>query len=469
MKYRVLDLFSGIGGFSLGLERTGGFETVAFCEIEDFPVKVLNKHWPNVPVYRDVRELTHERLRSDGIEVTCITAGFPCQDISIAGKGAGIKEGTRSGLWFEVARLIGELRPRYVVLENVSAILSRGVDIVLGDMAEIGYDCEWHCIPASAVGAHHRRDRWWCICYPHDNGQPAAKVAGGIAQGGDNMAPRSQPPGEPPGSGGQQSSVAHASSKLAKCTEPESHCKCSTSDDPWTATFNNGSVVPNPASIGQSGSGAQAEWRNPAEDTERQTDHVEPVGVGCIGGIEPGMGQSLNGLSEGLSGGRVDGGETETNTGKALQELQQENVSQKVQREAGGLWGIHAARLLQPDVYGGGLCIRHAISAAVNEKGKEVSDESMRELWHIAESTVTSHRPEPSEQLRREHPDLVHQLSCSPPPPCKACWQDGSWEDGVPRVAAGVPDRVAKLKALGNSVVPQIPEIIGRAIMERRK
>lgn len=164
---KVLDLFSGIGGFSLGLERTGGFETVAFCEIEEYPRKILAKHWPEVPIYEDVRSLDAVQLQADGISVDVITAGFPCQDISLAGKGAGI-DGERSGLWSEVARLTGELRPRYVILENVAALLGRGLGHVLGDLAEIGYDAEWHCIPASAIGAPHRRDRWWCVAYPDE-------------------------------------------------------------------------------------------------------------------------------------------------------------------------------------------------------------------------------------------------------------------------------------------------------------
>jgi len=162
---KILDLFSGIGGFSLGLERTGGFETVAFCEIEPFPRAVLKEHWPDVPCYEDVRTLTADQLRSDGISVDVICGGFPCQDISYAGGGAGL-EGARSGLWSEIARLVSELRPQYVIVENVSALLSRGLGRVLGDLAQIGYDAEWHCIPASAVGAPHRRDRIWIVAYP---------------------------------------------------------------------------------------------------------------------------------------------------------------------------------------------------------------------------------------------------------------------------------------------------------------
>lgn len=164
---RVLDLFSGIGGFSLGLERAG-MTTVAFCEIDKFCQKILFKHWPKVPIYEDVRTLTADRLAADGISVDVICGGFPCQDISTAGKGAGLK-GERSGLWREYARIIGELRPRYVLVENVSALLYRGLGEVLGDLASLGYDAEWHCIPASHIGAPHRRDRIWIIAYRNTN------------------------------------------------------------------------------------------------------------------------------------------------------------------------------------------------------------------------------------------------------------------------------------------------------------
>lgn len=164
-KLRLLDLFSGIGGFSLGLERTQGFKTVAFCEIEPFPRRVLAKHWPEVPCYEDVRTLTAERLAADGIGVDVICGGFPCQDLSVAGAGAGLA-GSRSGLWSEIRRLVGELGPRFIIVENVSALLSRGLGVVLGDLASLGYDAEWHCIPASNVGHPHERDRIWIVAYP---------------------------------------------------------------------------------------------------------------------------------------------------------------------------------------------------------------------------------------------------------------------------------------------------------------
>jgi DNA (cytosine-5)-methyltransferase 1 len=156
-KLRVLDLFSGIGGFSLGLERTGGFRTVAFCEIEPYCQKVLAEHWPGVRCHDDVTTMPFKEGQAD-----VVTAGFPCQDISFAGEGAGLA-GSRSGLYREVIRAVRVVRPEFAVLENVAALLGRGLGAVLGDLAEVGYDAEWHCIPASAIGAPHRRDRIWIV------------------------------------------------------------------------------------------------------------------------------------------------------------------------------------------------------------------------------------------------------------------------------------------------------------------
>jgi DNA (cytosine-5)-methyltransferase 1 len=192
---KVLDLFSGIGGFSLGLERAG-FETVAFCEQDQYCRAVLRQHWPDVPAWTDIKCLCATDLAAGGIFPDVICGGFPCQDISLAGKGAGLA-GERSGLWREYARLIGEIRPRYVIVENVSALLSRGLGAVLGDLAEIGYDAEWHCIPAAYVGAPHRRDRVWIIAYPGgdvvrlESGRRSGASGAGAAQPGVDGAERS--------------------------------------------------------------------------------------------------------------------------------------------------------------------------------------------------------------------------------------------------------------------------------------
>jgi DNA (cytosine-5)-methyltransferase 1 len=179
---KVLDLFAGIGGFTLGLERSG-FEAVAFCEIDPYAQKVLKKNWPEVPIYDDVRTITAERLAADGIRVDVITGGFPCQDISVAGSQAGI-EGDRSGLWSECARLLGELRPQYAIFENVTNLLNgeRGAWFkrVLWDISSLGYDAEWHCIPASELGAHHHRDRIWIIAYPNSTQRQRGSLSIGV-------------------------------------------------------------------------------------------------------------------------------------------------------------------------------------------------------------------------------------------------------------------------------------------------
>ena len=151
------DLFAGIGGMSLGLERAG-FTVRWQVEREPYCENVLARHWPDVARRRDVRFVGAATLE----RVDLIAGGFPCQDISAAGKGVGLG-GHRSGLWREFARIVRELRPRWVVVENVPALRTRGADTVLGDLEAAGYAC-WPClVGARHVGAPHRRDRIWIV------------------------------------------------------------------------------------------------------------------------------------------------------------------------------------------------------------------------------------------------------------------------------------------------------------------
>ena len=162
-KLKLLDTFAGIGGFSYAAEKiVGGYETTQFIEIEPYCQKVLKKHWSHVPIHNDIRTFTAKPFQYDAI-----CGGFPCQDISVAGLQKGITKETRSGLFYELIRIIRMVRPKYVILENVAAITNRGLDIVLGELSEAGYDAEWSVISASSLGACHQRSRWWLVAYPN--------------------------------------------------------------------------------------------------------------------------------------------------------------------------------------------------------------------------------------------------------------------------------------------------------------
>lgn len=202
-----LDLFSGIGGFALGAYWAGWrFDRHYFSEIDPWCCKIYQQRFPDAIALGDIKGIDGRRLVSDAdhddatlqserwecpngsgtqrIGGQCkgwiISGGFPCQDISTVGKGTGIT-GKRSGLWFEYARLIDEIRPRYAIMENVGALTRRGLDRVLGSLAEVGYDAEWSDIRASDVGAPHRRERIWIVAYPHHESESGLSVNAGVA------------------------------------------------------------------------------------------------------------------------------------------------------------------------------------------------------------------------------------------------------------------------------------------------
>ena len=174
MKLNHLDLFSGIGGFSLGLEATGGFETKAFCDIEKYPRQVLQRHWPHVKQYEDIKELNYERLKADGIDsIDIIKGGYPCQPFSIAGRQKGEQDPRH--LWPEYFRLVKELRPTWVIGENVSGHIKLGLDTVIEDLESEDYAVRPFSISASSIGANHQRERVWILAYSERNGLLAAE------------------------------------------------------------------------------------------------------------------------------------------------------------------------------------------------------------------------------------------------------------------------------------------------------
>ena len=177
MKLKHLDLFSGIGGFSLGLEATGGFETKAFCDIEKYPRQVLQKHWPHVKQYEDIKELNYERLKADGIDsIDIITGGYPCQPFSIAGRQKGEQDPRH--LWPEYFRLVKECRPTWVIGENVSGHIKLGLDTVIEDLESEDYSVRPFSISASSIGANHQRERIWILAHSRRSQWPRAEQRG---------------------------------------------------------------------------------------------------------------------------------------------------------------------------------------------------------------------------------------------------------------------------------------------------
>lgn len=433
---RVLDLFSGIGGFSLGLERAG-MKTVAFCEIEEYPCKVLTKHWPDIPIYNDVRELTYDRLRADGITgIDVITGGFPCQDISLAGKQAGI-DGERSGLWSECARLLREIRPRYAIFENVTALISgeRGkwFERVLWDISQVGYDAEWHCIPASAVGAPHRRDRVWIICYPNENSEPISTI--------NDEAPIMQ-------------------SDLTNTMRPGGRLQQElTKREDQANAVNDGAEKSMAYTPGNSGNGKR--------ETRAPRLRLQIGGCGSESNswaVEPELGGTFNGIPIWLHrhcGRGLSYAESQRSI-ETLSGMWCDYVSETLWREIGGLDRIQQAEIL--------FSIMREYEKGINEtriflEGKKASKEFLRELRRKTGAPCSPYRPKHKEQPTNQHPDALQMVPQLPPCDSEENWQRGGWEDGIPRVANGIPRRVDRLKGLGNAVVPQIPEIIGRAIM----
>jgi len=192
---KIGSLFSGYGGLDLAVIKVTGAEVAWHCEWDDAPSKILEKHFPGVPNYRDVTKVDFTQVEP----VDILTGGFPCQDLSLAGKRAGLKEGTRSGLWSEFARAIQEIKPKLVVIENVRGLLSakadngmeyteedlavingrpaiRAMGAVLGDLADIGYDARWTGVRASDAGAPHQRFRIFIIAYPISDGLSKSRL-----------------------------------------------------------------------------------------------------------------------------------------------------------------------------------------------------------------------------------------------------------------------------------------------------
>jgi DNA (cytosine-5)-methyltransferase 1 len=348
------ELFAGIGGFSLGLERAG-MKCAWQVEIDPYARAVLNKHWPDVPKHDDVRTFppTHTHTHTQDFSVDLICGGFPCQDISYAGKGAGLA-GARSGLWHEFARIIGEIRPKYVLVENVAALLTRGMGDVLGTLASLGYDAEWHVIPASAVGAPHRRERVWII---------------GV--------------------------------RVRNDTEANSPC----SDSDCFGSHHSDMHVIGDAELQYEQDRVAGSVCCDVSDANYKSQSALPVHDVSRCGVPEFAGSDV------------------ADTNRWRQQKRSELHRSKIQQQT------YASQ--RNDVGG---CRSHVPNA--DSAGRQ--------------------------QQRRPEPTSAEQLAAE---------RSGWWESepDVGRVAHGVPSRVDRLRCLGNAVVPQVVEVIGRAIVEHEK
>ena len=399
MAFKVIDLFSGIGGFSLGLESTGYFETVAFCEIEEFPRKVLKKHWSDVPIYEDVKNVTKERLRTDGViserDRIVVTGGFPCQDLSVAGHQKGIK-GERSGLWGELHRLIGEIRPDYAIIENVPNLLSgdrgRWFSRILTDMAEIGFNVRWYSISAGQLGAPHRRNRVWVLAYPNDNTNQT-----------DSRKTREK---EKIQGECREEGLSRQSGRTSNDTEILAN-----SDSRWWGRG---------GTIGQSGD--DKERRLYSEKEEQATHDLRSKTIGCdtVRGKTEDVADSES-IRSGKS--RDFDKKKRIETSDATQSNSSSSDVANSDSKRGCLWKTD--RQNAKDV---GESSRRKIGGSRNIK---------RNLGGVADGL--------SDRLDG-HPGFLI-------------------EPDIPRVATGQKDRVKKLKALGNSILPQIAKLLGETII----
>lgn len=390
-----LDLFSGIGGISLALEEW--VTPILYVERDKYAQSVLLSRMvegsiATAPIFRDVTRLDGRRLTKP---VDIIYGGFPCQDISVAGRGKGLA-GERSGLFYEIVRLTKEIRPSFVFLENVPAIRTRGLEQVIKEYTQMGYDCRWTCISASSVGANHKRERWFFLAYT-DSSRRLWKNAPQSEERRYNTQPI-----------GSSYKLSNSSSKRLERQREEpigvKKEQYHASDSSW--------------------------WK-----------------------LEPDVGGTFNGVQ-----GRLDGSlygifneQAEKRAEELLQELQCPFKSKALQWATRRLDCFQAENFLFSVMreYEKGNRLPRGIL-----EGEKTPEEFLREMQDNTESPRTSLRSESLEQYFREHPNALRILSRLVASRGETPWSNPLWEGSVPRVGKNIPNRVDRIKCLGNSVVP---------------
>jgi len=412
-KLKILDLFSGLGGFSLGLERTGRYKTVAFCEIDKYCTLLLQKHWKGVKIYNDVKKITKEGFEADGIESPdIITGGFPCQPFSVAGKQKGTSDDRH--LWPEMFRIIKAFKPRFVIGENVPGIVNiqDGVvfETVCTDLESQGYEVQPFNIPAAAVGAPHQRKRIWII----------ATLADSV-------------------SNNERREISRSYEEKGRVQE-EHRSKDSASG-----------IFSGTSEIRKSNNGYEA-MENSGR-TLRQGSSIRKKNEDEVGKENANQHQRSSSSSE----------SNVANTNTRLSDGQKKELQSRGQASISSREGedVANAKSISSD---GREIGQH--SEESREKGKigiEVGGVSS-DRQKLA--NTDSERLEGLGQSRSQFNETSSSTSCSEERQGQVGQGWWEFEPNVGRVAHGVPGRVHRLKALGNSIVPQIAEEIGRAIIK---
>ena len=366
---KVLDLFSGIGGFSVGLEKAG-FETIAFCEIDPYCQAVLRKHWPGVPIFTDVRDITARELEARQLIPDVICGGFPCQPFSVAGKQRGAEDDRH--LWPELFRIVKEVRPDWCIFENVTGLIKLGIDEVLSDLEAQDYSTGTFVIPACGVDAPHRRDRVWIVA--HSNRSADRRTSRQDEEADGEISQRND------------SGVTDQPSQI--CTPNVGNTK------------HDGLFAPEV----KGKSGKTSNW---SQEGKKKTKQFKRAG-------EPRDNESLA-YPNGDDG--RHGRSTKSQGRKARVEHRSGSERQPIGKPHENVAYTDSAHFKR-----GGL------SSRVHQENQNIDSGS----YNIREQATQFWKPEPS----------------------------------VGRVANGIPNRSHRIKALGNAVVPQIPEEIGRIIMQ---
>ena len=437
----VGSLFSGIGGLDLGLERAG-MEVRWQVEIDPYCQRVLAKHWPNVTRYGDIKTIDWTEV--EPIDLVC--GGFPCQPVSLAGKRRA--QDDPRWLWPEFARCLRVLRPRFALLENVPGLLSAGFGDVLGDLAALGYDAEWDCIPAAAVGAPHLRYRVVVVSYTNSQraGVEAHRGGGQVRKraGSSEPAVLRQEHGTlgAEGTNAGSQNVAHAASIGLEGTK---QCVPRLCIGTWFSS--SGAEM---ADSNDEGLEGRVFYRS-------STDQW-PVRKGCLPNTrewesEPSVGRVASRVPPKLDGGGID-----EQVGRA------ESSAEGIRgRGVPGMWldssGAEASsRPERPTTSRDPL---RAMSCQGRSAGRDAA--------HQADADMRGVRPGVPAQVFPSAQDLWAGMSERTWPALGDEEMARFWAsepEGVPRVATGVPNRVDRLRGLGNAVVPQVAEWIGRRIME---